>query len=143
MPYKAGVDRVLAKVVQHNSQSGAPEQAPQAISKVMLPRVGHVLFRLGQVLPARFFSSLLSYFAADAVPFSCVTEAGSVKIANTHLQMGAVPARFPTLRKVPGILCHRIDVDAERSLGTVSAAERIIDQLKIGPTSFAESLGFQ
>jgi hypothetical protein len=87
-------------------------------------------------LAARFFSSLLSYFAADAVPFPCVSGAGPP--ADRHANV-----RFPAPREVPRILDESIDVDLERALGSVAPAKRIIDQLKIGSTSFAESLGFQ
>jgi hypothetical protein len=94
-------------------------------------------------LAAGFFSCLFLYFTGDAAPFPCFTGAGPVKIANTDLQVAATPARLPTLSKVPGILGQRFDVDTEWTLGTVAAAKRVIDQLKIGPTSLAEPLGFQ
>jgi len=94
-------------------------------------------------LAARFFSCLLSYFASDAVPIPRVTGAGPLTLADTHFQVGAAPARLPTLRKVLGVLGERIDVDTERTLRTIAAAKRIVDQLQIGSTGFAESLGFQ
>ncbi len=64
-------------------------------------------------------------------------------LAELDAQMPGTPARLPALCEVNSILGQLIDVDSEGSLRCVAGSKRVIDQLKVGATGLAKSLGLQ
>ena len=139
MPDHSIVYRSLTEIVQDCAKAGAPEQAQEAVSEVVLPRVRNILLWFRQILPPRFFASPSSFPASG----SDRIDSGLIDFQTYDFRAVPAPTFLPALSEVFRVPGETVYVQPKWPGRTVAGSNGVVDQLKICSARFAESLALQ